>query len=81
MSKDFHDQIAALAAPTCTQTPSSPCAGPFERTRGEARPGEVDVTVRCHECQACAHYVLDAESGQALDPAALRAKRLGEASA
>jgi hypothetical protein len=79
--------IAALPPPACPQGLGGQCPGPFDpitKTHGapnpervvatDVRPGEVDVSVRCRECQAVAHYVLD-EVGKVLDGDALRAKR------
>lgn len=67
----------ALPTPECPDGLGNHCPGPFETVTSTARPGEIDATVRCRECGACAHYVLDA-NGRILDTAELAALRAGQ---
>lgn len=58
--RTIQNAIAALPPPVCRQ---EKCAQKFERVAAECRPGELDIAVRCRQCQAAAHYTLDAVTG------------------
>ncbi|HWB13346.1 MAG TPA: hypothetical protein VG826_29240 [Pirellulales bacterium] len=68
--------IKNLARPECRGAPEAGCPGPLAASISiEARPGEIDVDVRCRGCHAHCHHVLDAATGEPLEDDALLAKR------
>lgn len=60
---------AAGLGPKC----ATGCKGGLERVTSTCRPGQVDVTVRCMNCGAVRHFVLDG-AGNVLSDSAVPAK-------
>lgn len=68
----------ALPAPACDEGLGNHCPAKFETIASSCRPGETDAVVRCRDCGAQRHFVLDTSGNVIHDSGAPESSKLAE---